>query len=394
MGSKAISISKFRAQCPILIYLYNYIYIIYINKIQQHKGGNSMSIWDAIIQGIVQGLTEFLPVSSSGHVSIVQHFTGTNIEGAQSFTLFLHFGTLIAVFIAYWNIIKDLIVEGCMMIRDLVLDLVTWLREIKTNFRKFGFAVFKKGCRKKKKYIKGDYIFKWRLSLMNENRRMVCMVILACACAILLFVPVFGGLGLESGGEAVKTLADISEYTSEDSNIIVEGICLLLTGALLLGSTRVANKRSESDTIGEVTQKPAIAMGLGQCIAALPGLSRSGTTTTLGMLCGVEKNKALQFSFIIGIPAVLASSVLELLGMEAADWQNLGGTMPVIVGVAVSAVVGVLSIIGLKWIVKNNKLHYFGYYCLAAGVVCIVVSIIEMAMGLSGTEFVAMLLGK
>jgi len=332
-----------------------------------------MNFWDALIQGLIQGLTEFLPVSSSGHVSLVQHFTGKNIEGAQAFTLFLHFGTLAAVFVAYWRLIFDLILEFFAMVKDLWKDLVGLI--------KFGKGKFTKS-------------FSWKLSDMNENRRMVIMVVVACACAILLFLPLFGIFGLhDSENELVKSLSDISEYTSEDADIVVEGVCLLLTGSLLFFATYIAKKNRESNkSLDTVTYKSAIAMGIGQCLAAMPGLSRSGTTTTIGMITGTEKNKALQFSFIIGIPAILAANVLELVTMTESDWAefNVG---PVIVGIIVSAVVGILAIAGLKWIVNNDKLHYFGYYCIIAGIIVIAIAITEKVMGVDGIGFVRAIFG-
>jgi len=333
-----------------------------------------MNFWDALVQGIIQGLTEFLPVSSSGHVSLVQHFTGKNIEGAQTFTLFLHFGTLAAVFIAYWQTIKDLILEFFSMVKDLWQDFMGLIQKGKGKYKKS---------------------FSWKLEDMNENRRMVIMVVVACACAILLFLPLFGIFGLyDSEGELVKTLADISEYTSEDADIAVEGICLLLTGGLLLYSTYLAKQRRESGAkaLNTITYKSALAVGIGQCFASMPGLSRSGTTTTVGMITGTEKNKALEFSFIVGIPTILAANALELVTMEKAEWAefNVG---PAIFGVIVSAVVGILAIVGLKWIVSNDKLHYFGYYCLAAGVIIIAIAIAENAMGVDGLGFIKAVFG-
>ncbi len=340
-----------------------------------------MNFWDALIQGIIQGLTEFLPVSSSGHVSLVQHFTGKNIEGAQAFTLFLHFGTLAAVFVAYWRLILDLILEFFAMVRDLWCDAVNYIK-------------YKRGKLSGRKYYK-EKKFSWKLKNMNENRRMVIMVVVACACALLLFLPLFGVFGLyNAGGELVESIKDLSEYVSEDADIAVEGVCLLLTGCLLFYATYIARRNAKNGTaaLDTVTYKSALAMGVGQCFAAMPGLSRSGTTTTLGMITGTEKNKALQFSFIIGIPAILAANVLELVSMTESDWAEFNAG-PVLVGIAVSAIVGLLSIVGLKWIVSNDKLHYFGYYCIAAGIIVIAVAIAERVMGVDGIGFVRAVFG-
>lgn len=333
-----------------------------------------MSILEAILQGLVQGLTEFLPVSSSGHVSLVQHFLGVNLEGAQTFTLFLHFGTLIAVFIVYRKLVWDLICEGCRAIADLWLDLVD---------------LIKKG--------KGKYKTRFTLDInkVNDNRRMVFAVILASACAILLFLPLFGSLGLvDNAGEEVETLADISGYTSEDRDIIVEGNCLLITGVLLLVATSIAKRRNDSAVKARdyVNYKSAAIMGIGQCFAAMPGLSRSGTTTTLGMISGTEKNAALQFSFIMSIPAVLAANVLEVVKMDSAGWAQFE-LVPTVIGIVVAAVSGILAIAGLKWIVSNDKLHYFGYYCLAMGALIVIIGIAEHITGVYGADFFRVLFG-
>lgn len=334
-----------------------------------------MSIWEAILQGIVQGLTEFLPVSSSGHVSLVQHFLGVNLEGAQTFTLFLHFGTLIAVFIVYRKLVWDLICEGCRAIADLWLDFVDLIRKGKGKFKPR---------------------FTLNMNRINENRRMVFAVILASACAILLFLPVFGGLGLtDNAGEEVESLSDISGYTSEDRDIVVEGVCLLGTGALLLTATGIAKRRRDSAVKARnfVDYRSAAIMGIGQCFAAMPGLSRSGTTTTLGMISGTEKNAALQFSFIMSIPAVLAANVLEVVKMDSEGWAQFEAA-PTLIGVAVAAVVGILAIAGLKWIVSNDKLNYFGYYCLVVGAIVVIIGIAEHITGVYGASFFEMLAGN
>lgn len=313
-----------------------------------------MSIWEAIIQGIIQGLTEFLPVSSSGHLSLAQHVlpstgSGEADVGNQALSLFLHFGTLFAVFIVYRDIIWKMILEFIQMCKDLVT----------------------------KKFI-------WKLDKMNKERKMIIFLVVASAFAIVLFLPVLGWLGLElADGEAVKTVADLSEYFSNDSDIMVEGIFFVLTGILILMATvfnvSFGAKKKQSD--GVLTLKNACAMGIGQCFASMPGLSRSGTTTTMGMLTGAEKNTALEFSFIMGIPTILAANLLEI---KDTDWSTVSGStlVAILVGVVVSAVVGVLAIKFLKWIVSNDKFQYFGYYCLVLGVIVIILGVIESVTGI------------
>lgn len=308
-----------------------------------------MSIWEAIIQGIVQGLTEFLPVSSSGHLSLVQHIlpstsSGSTEVGNQTLSLFLHFGTLFAVFIVYRQLIWNMILEFFRMCKD---------------------------------FFTGKFV--WKLDQMNKERRMIIFVFVASAFAILLFLPLFGWMGLVlPDGENVKSFSDLSEYFSNDSEIMAEGIFFVMTGIIILLATvfgiRFGNVERQPED--KLTMRNACAMGIGQCLAAMPGISRSGTTTTMGMLTGAEKNTALEFSFIMGIPAILAANLLEAKDVE---WSALSGSMiaAMIVGIVVSAVVGVLAIKLLKWIVSNDKFHYFGYYCLVLGVVVIILATIE-----------------
>ena len=311
-----------------------------------------MNIWEAIIQGIIQGLTEFLPVSSSGHLSLAQHVlpstsSGTSDVGNQALSLFLHFGTLLAVFIVYREIIWKMILEFFGMCREI---------------------------------FTGKFV--WKLDQMNKERRMVIFVVVASAFAILLFLPVLGWMGLETGGEPVKKFSDLAEYFSNDNSIMAEGIFFTITGIFILLATvfecRIGHSPKNKD--GVITMRNACTMGIGQCIAAMPGISRSGTTTTMGMLTGAEKNTALEFSFIMGIPAVLAANLLEV---KDTDWSAVSGSTiaAIIVGVIVSAVVGVLAIKFLKWIVANDKFHYFGYYCLILGIVVIIVASVESILG-------------
>lgn len=312
-----------------------------------------MSIWEAIIQGIVQGLTEFLPVSSSGHLSLVQHVlpstaSGQNEVGNQALSLFLHFGTLFAVFIVYYKLIWNLILEFFRMCGDL---------------------------------FTGKFV--WKIEKMNKERRMVLFVVLASAFAVTLFLPVLGWTGLKlADGEAVKNISDLSEFLSNDRDILAEGFFFVFTGVMILFATVFDYRlfgypRLKPD---ELRPRNACAMGIGQCIAAMPGISRSGTTTTMGMLTGAEKNTALEFSFIMGIPAVLAANVLEV---KDTDWSAVSSStlLAIVVGVVVSAFVGVLAIKFLKWIVSNDKFYYFGYYCLVLGVAVIILAAVESVTG-------------
>jgi len=305
-----------------------------------------MSIFEAIIQGIVQGATEFLPVSSSGHLSISQHVLGGELE-SLFFDIMLHIGTLIAVLFVYHKLIIRLIKEFFVLCGDIV---------------------------------KGK--FKW--SEMNHDRRLIFMLIIGLIPLFLLFLPI--------PGTELK-LKDLSDLWATDTNLLAEGIALLITAGLLLLGIR-AEKKTKSRTYQrdgkEITIKgrkklhtsDAISIGIAQFFAALlPGLSRSGSTLCTGLIRGVNKQTALDYSFVLGIPAILAAAVVTF-GDVLANPVDIG-IGAIIAGLVSSAVTGFLAIKLLKWIVSSNKLHIFAYYTLIVSSVVIVITIIELCLGVN-----------
>lgn len=282
-----------------------------------------MTIFDAVLQGIIQGLTEFLPVSSSGHLSLIQHFTGQSGEAGGSFSIMLHFGTLIAVFIAFWPTIRELILEAFAMLADL---------------------------------------FRGKLRFWTDNprRRMIWMLLLALIPLVL-----------------VLPIKDFYSSLSEDNSIIAEGICFLITAFLLLLSDKVVKGKK-----GPLEMKPrdAAAIGIAQAIAPLPGISRSGSTICTGLLTGLSREYAVAFSFILGIPAVLGANLLEIKDV-------LEGTAPtfplpvLLTGMAVSAIVGLLAIWMVKVLVNRDRFKYFGYYTALLGIVTLGIGIFEQVSG-------------
>ena len=286
-----------------------------------------MEILKAILLGFIQGVTEFLPISSSGHLSVFQHFFGTvGSDSSLLFTVLLHMGTLLAVFFVYYKTIWGLIVEAFRLIKDIFTGK-----------------------------------FKWKE--MNENRRMLFMFVISCLPLLLLLIPV---------GNDMK-LMDVLGSLADDDDIFVEGVCFLLTATLLLvGSRRAKNV----DARPQIGTKSALAVGFAQAVAAgFPGISRSGSTISTGMLCGVSKEYMVRYSFILGIPAILAANVMEIK-----DAVELGGQvdiLPVIIGVATAAIVGFAAIKALEWLVTIDKFKVFGYYCLVLGVLVIGAGVAE-----------------
>ncbi len=283
-----------------------------------------MSIFQAVFLGVVQGLTEFLPISSSGHLSVLQHFFQVN-QNSLLFDVVLHLGTVAAVLIVYRKTIAELLAEALQTVIDL---------------------------------LKGRF----SVRSANGTRNFLFMLVLACVPMLLLLLPVGHG----------RRLLDFGEAVAQDADILVEGVCFLFTAALLLVSSK-PQKKAAADS---VTPCSALLIGTAQLFAALfPGVSRSGSTVSVAAACGIKREKAVAFSFLLGIPAVLAASTLEI-GECAAQRVQIDW-LPLLCGGLSSALVGITAIRLLEQLVKKNRLKYFGFYCLAVGVVVIGVAVFE-----------------
>ena len=267
-----------------------------------------MNVFQAFIQGLIQGLTEFLPVSSSGHLSLFRHFTGTETDG-NAFSVFLHLGTLAAVIIAFFPRIRELFIEFFRMIAD---------------------------------------IFRGKFSWKNASptRRMLLMMMLSLVPLIFVY-PI---------KDSISSLA-------EDEDIVVEGFCFIYTAVLLLLASYTA-KRTE-EPLREVNPGRAIYIGLMQTIALFPGVSRSGSTIGAGMISGVDREFMVEYSFIMSIPVIVAAGISEAGG---AFKDGFGvGAFPLIVGVLTAAAVGWFAIKCLSWLIKNDKLWIFSIYLFLLG---------------------------
>ena len=310
-----------------------------------------MSIFDEIIQGIVQGLTEFLPVSSSGHLAITQHILGTSGDGNLFFNVMLHVGTLVAVIAFYYKLIWSLIKEFFSMIKDIFTGK-----------------------------------FKW--SKMNYERNLIMMLIIGLLPLFLLFIPIPG---------TEMKIKDLAEVLSGSPILLVTAISLLVTSALLtigiICNRRNSSKggkhlkgagKANSNGRESYTILDAVCVGLMQVAAAVfPGLSRSGSTLAVGEMRGINKQKALDYTFVLGVPSIVAAALLE--GIDAVKSpEGINVEIGVIIaGVIASAVVGYLAIVIFKWFLKSDKMSIFVIYTAIVGVAFIVISIIEMNTGVN-----------
>lgn len=285
-----------------------------------------MTILEGILQGILQGLTEFLPVSSSGHLSLFQHFTGLDGESAVTMTVVFHLGTLAAVFIAFWSKIKALIFEAFRLLRDVFTGK-----------------------------------FKWKA--MNPERRMIMMIIVS-------ILPLFG----------FYIFRDFFEKLEKDADILVEGFAFLYTSALLFLSTKVSASGEhfavKSKTAGETTVPAALTIGVFQGIALVPGISRSGSTISAALFTGMKREDAVEYSFILGIPVILAGAVVKLT--EAGSEELAANMLPLLAGFAAAAVSGYFAIRLIKALVMNDRFRVFAWYTLVLGIAVIAVAVYEI----------------
>jgi undecaprenyl-diphosphatase len=266
--------------------------------------------------GLVQGIAEFLPISSSGHLSLLQNFLG--LQSAEESNLFLdvllHLGTLISVFIYYWS------------------DIVAMVRE------------FFLGCGALIHPVEGE-------KHPPAARRLVMMVILG-TLPLFLVLP-------------VKKYVD-GLY----NNTWFIGFALLFTGCLLFLSDRMAHGRK---TERNVTVRDVLLIGCAQAVATVPGLSRAGSTIATGMLVGCRRKFAVRFSFLLSIPAVIGANLLSLVDAVQAgiDWSLMPAYL---LGVVVSAVSGYFAIRLVNSLSSKGKFGKFAYYCWGVGVLALILS--------------------
>lgn len=273
---------------------------------------------DTLILGIVQGLTEYLPVSSSGHLEISRQILGQDLDGgaAMELDLMLHVATVLSTIVVLWH-----------EFWPLVKSFFTFKRDI--------------------------------------NFYYVCKILVSC-------IPV--------GIVGVLLEKQIEKFF--EGNLVVVGICLLVTAALLCFAyftrTREALLNPSGPQGRDITWLDAFIIGCGQAVAVLPGLSRSGTTIATGILLGDNREKVAQFSFLMVIIPILGKGLLDLKDMLMPDPATAGEAaaaavdpVALLVGFLASFIVGCLACKWMLSIVKKGKLVWFAVYCVLAGALCI-----------------------
>lgn len=278
-----------------------------------------MTLLESIILGLVQGLAEFLPISSSGHLAALQYIFGIDGSNVLTFTVMLHFGTLVAIFVVYW---KDIV--------DLVKELFATIKDICTG--------------------QGVQINK------NDTRKLGFMIIAASVPTAII------GLLLNDFFESLY------------SKMAVIGVCLIITGFGLFFAERYGGG---ARTIKEMNFRNAFFIGLCQSVAIMPGISRSGATMIGGLACKFDRAFAVRYAFLISIPSVLGAFLLEVPDAVKAVSDGTGMSLGVMIaGVAVAAVSGYAAIKVMIKAVTNKKLMYFSVYTWLVGAALIIYGIV------------------
>lgn len=256
-----------------------------------------MSFFTAILLGILQGLTEFIPVSSSGHLVLAQHFLGIQGETNITFEVFLHLGTLVAVVLYFYKQVWELVIS----------------------------------------------LFSWRRSLDGEthrkNRCLVSYIIIATLTTMLFYLLFSGALKAAYGSP------------------LLVACMLAITGGLIFSSDYIRDPSVPASNMGVLK---SVFIGLGQGLAIMPGISRSGTTIAVSLYSGIKRKDAAQFSFLLSIPAILGANVSEFSALKALDTSVLHVYLA---GFFASFIVGYLVIAFLIRMIQAGQLKYFAFYC-------------------------------
>lgn len=257
--------------------------------------------------GLVQGVAEFLPISSSGHLTLLQYYFGME-EADTLLNILLHFATLLAVCVSYRQDIYEMIVEFFAMMKSITSN-----------------APSEKGS-------------------IPTPRRLVFLIIMGT-------LPLFCILPIDSKIEAIG------------NNPYFVSCALLTTGTVLYMADRCPYGKKNARSL---TVKDALLIGLAQGCATIPGISRSGSTISMGLMLGLDRNFAVRYSFLLSLPAVAGATILKIFDMIGEDFDT--SLLPkYALGMVLSFVVGYFSIQLVKLLADKGKFGNFAYYCWFVG---------------------------
>jgi len=275
-----------------------------------------LNLVSAALFGIMQGIAEFLPISSSGHLAILHRFFDIGFDSSLTFDVMLHLGTLIAVILVYFKDLCALVPAGLSLVGK----------------------VFKR---------------KWKLSDYTSDERLVLFLIIACLPLV-----------------AAAFLNDYVEILGSYTKVV--GAILIFNGFVLFVSDRIGKG---GKNVEKTTPLNALLVGLCQMCAILPGLSRSGSTITGGLLQGFDREYAVKFSFLLSIPAIVGANIFVLPDMIdeiAAVPSESDILLPALVGIVSAMLAGIAAMKLLMYISKHSNFRFFGFYCIAVGLLTVI----------------------
>lgn len=291
-----------------------------------------MKVLQAVIMGVLQGITEFLPVSSSGHLALIKGLFGYESDTGVLFDVLLHFATILSICAVFF---KDII--------RIATEFGGLCADVFSNFLAFSRSITDNNPPRYRKIMKSPY-----------RKFVVLIIVTTIPTGILGFL-----------------LRRVVEFTS--SNLMIVGICLIGTGLCLFLSDYldISDKKLNEANYGD-----AFCLGVVQGASTLPGLSRSGTTITAALLCGFDRKFAAKYSFIMSIPAVLGALILELtqIGNETITGGDVGCF---ILGMFIATVIGFFALKITMKMVVSKYFKYFSFYCFAIGVISIIVYFVK-----------------
>ena len=275
-----------------------------------------MTLLSSVLLGLIQGAAEFLPVSSSGHLAIAEHLLGLSADIPPFYDVLLHLGTLLAVFAAYWQDIREMLMELVHGVTDLAHGTTP--------------------------------------TPVPPARRLILLIVAGT-------LPLFAVLPVK---RYIEGLSD---------NLYFVALALLLTGCLLFASDQVRRGRKNEKS---ATIKDVLLIGAAQAAATCPGISRSGTTIAAGCFLGLDRRFAVRYSFLLSIPAVLGANILSL--KDALEAEIVWAQVPVyLAGVIVAALVGYACIRLLRMIAERGRFGAFAYYCWAVGALTLILTFMQ-----------------
>lgn len=286
-----------------------------------------MSLLQSILLGLVQGITEFLPVSSSGHLAILRNLFGIELQDGPFFDVMLHLGTMIAICAVFRKDLIRMLKESVNMVMDMIYNLKILFHNKKEQ-----------DARRYKKIIHNNY------------RKFTLMVLVSTVPTAVI-------------GYAAQELVNIAGMT-----LIAPGVCLILNaGLLLIADVVEAGKKVPKDA----AYTNAFVVGIAQGLAVMPGLSRAGITILACLLNGFDRRFAVKYSFIMSIPAIIGAMILELTRISA-QTTAMSQIAVYLVGAIIAGIIGYVCIRKMLVIVRKKQFKGFSLYCLVIGILAIV----------------------